>query len=216
MRGLISFAICLGAVGAQAQVTMFNAATPGDNVATRDAWLAAAGVIAPDHVEDFESYAIGTALHGTPLIGGAVITDTNASPIMSVQSSSAFFGGSVPFGQGLALREGRTYNIMFATPVTYVGMYDIDQGGSDIRVFLSDSSFVDFLNLDTAGNSGLSGEFFGFVATGVSITSIRYIADGGDNETGLDILEYGEAVPEPATMALLAFGGLAALRKRRK
>jgi len=216
MRGFISCAVLLGAVGAHAQVTMFNADTPADNVTTRDAWLAAAGVVAPDHLEDFESYAIGTALHGVPLVGGAVITDTNASPIMSVQSSSSFFGGSVPFGQGLALREGRTYNITFATPVTYVGMFDIDQGGSDVRVFLSDSSFVDFLNLDTAGNSGLSGEFFGFVTTGLTITSIRFIADGGDNEMGLDNLQYGEAVPEPATMTLLALGGLAVLRKRRK
>lgn len=208
-------AFFLGAVGTQAQVTLFNAATPGDNAATRTAWLAAAGVLAPEFTEDFESYAIGTSLQGTPLAGGVTITDTNAAPIISVQSSSAFFGGSVPFGQGLALREGHTYNFAFATPVAYIGMYDIDQGDSDIRVFLSDSTFVDFLNLDSTNSSGSSGEFFGFVASGVSIVGISYFADGGDNETGLDNIEFG-VVPEPATITILGIGAAAILRKRRK
>lgn len=215
MRGIFSLAIIAGAAISQSQVTIFNSPDPGSNVATRDAWLAAAGVAAPASFEDFESYSLGTSLQSVPLIGGATITDSNAAPVISVQSSSAFFGGSVPFGQGLALREGHAYTFAFTAPITYFGFYDIDQGGSSFRVFLADSTFVDFSGLDSTGSSGSSGEFVGFVSAGPMITSIQFNADGGDNEVGIDELQYG-AVPEPATMSLLGLGALALLRKKRK
>ena len=215
MRGAILTTAILFAAITNAQVTVFNSPDVATNAATRDAWLAAAGITSPNFTEDFESYSIGTVLQSTPLIGGATITDSNASPIISVQSSSAFFGSSVPFGQGLALREGRTYNIVFAVPTTYVALYDIDQGGSDFRVFLSDSTFFDVLNLDSTASSGSSGEFLGFVSTGVAITEIRFNASGGDGEVGIDDLQYG-AVPEPATLTLLGLGAVAVLRRKRR
>ncbi|MFM9873363.1 MAG: PEP-CTERM sorting domain-containing protein [Fimbriimonadaceae bacterium] len=216
MRGAIFVSVVLAAVGAQAQVTLFNSSDPANNAATRTAWLAAAGVAAPDFLEDFESYAIGTSLQSVSLIGGATITDSNATPVISVQSSSTFFGGSVPFGKGLALRETHAYTFAFAAPISYFGMYDIDQGGSSFRVFLADSSFVDFSGLDSTASSGSSGEFVGFVAVGPMITSIQFNADGGDNEVGIDELQYGAAVPEPTTMIALALGAAVVGRRKRK
>ncbi len=215
MRGVLTSVGIFAALAAHAQVTMFNANNPVDNDSVRSSWLAAAGVLSPQFAEDFESYSIGTALSGVPLVGGLTVTDTNVNPIQTVQSSSAFFGGSTPFGQGLALREGHTYEFVFATPVYYVGMYDIDQGDSDIRVFLADNTSVDFINLDSTASAGLSGEFFGFVSTGPAITGLRFVADGGDNEMGLDSIEYG-AVPEPATMIALALGAAVIARRKRK
>ena len=46
---------------------------------------------------------------------------------------------------------------------------------------------------------------------------LAYIDDSENNTFGLDGLDYfqGEAVPEPATLSLLAFGGLTLLRKRK-
>ncbi|MBX3114642.1 MAG: PEP-CTERM sorting domain-containing protein [Fimbriimonadaceae bacterium] len=217
MRGFISIALIFGVVAANAQVTIFNANNVAANDATRDSWLAAAGTAVPEFFEDFESYTLGASLQGAPLIGGATITDTHASPFATVQSTSGFFGGSVPFGQGLAWKENHTYEFVFASPVRYVGMYDIDQGGSNVRVHLSNSTFFDFLDLDSTAVGGSSGEFLGFVSSGAGIVKITFDADGGDGEMGIDNLQYGgEPVPEPATMAILGLGGLAVLRKRRK
>lgn len=215
MRGALLLTIGLATVCANAQVTLFNSPDPANNASVRASWLAAAGVAAPEVVEDFESYAIGTALSGVTLTGGLVITELDPSPLMSVQSSSAFFGSSVPFGQGLAVRENRALRFDFAAPVSYVGFYDIDQSGSDLRVFLADNTFIDFNNSDTTGSSGLSGEFLGVVSTGPAITGLLFAVQGGDGEAGIDSVEFG-AVPEPATMIALAVGAAVVARRKRK
>jgi hypothetical protein len=56
-------------------------------------------------------------------------------------------------------------------------------------------------NLDMAGYSFLAGS---------NVASTRTEADGDDT------LVYATAIPEPATMSLLALGGLAVLRRRRR
>lgn len=214
MRVLVSLAV-LGAVAASfGQVSIFNSSSAANNTATRNNWLNAAGITAGDIFQDFESYALGTNLSGASVGGGLTITELNAIPFMQVQSSSSFFGGSVPFGKGLALKENRTIRFDFDAPVSYFSLYSLDDGGSDMRVHLENGTFVDFNNLDTAGSSGANGEFLGIFAAGQKIVRIDYAGQGGDGEYGFDNFEY-QAVPEPGL--LLAGGvGLAMLVKKRR
>jgi hypothetical protein len=192
-----------------------NSLDPGSNAATMVNWQAAAGIAAPQFTEDFESYAIGTDLNGVPLIGGMTLTDTNAVPNVTVQSSSSFFGSSTPFGQGLALRENRLFVFEFAAPTQYFALYDIDDSGSSLTLYLEDNTTATFTGLDTTGSSGLSGEFLGFVSSGPAITKIDFNGAGGDGEWGIDNVMYG-AVPEPATMAALGLGVAAMIRRRKR
>ncbi|MBX3096920.1 MAG: PEP-CTERM sorting domain-containing protein [Fimbriimonadaceae bacterium] len=214
MRGITLLAGLLVMGGAMAQVTIYNSPNVAGNVAMRDSWLLAAGIASPMFTENFESYAIGTDLNGMPLIGGATWTDTNSVPSVTVQSSSAFFGGSIPTGQGLALFENRTFTVALSAPTSYIAFYDIDDGGTDVRVLLQDNTFVDFNNLDSTAVGGDSGEFLGFHSAGSPIVGLSILGDGGDGEWGIDNLQYG-AVPEPATVIALGVGALALLRRRK-
>lgn len=215
MRGLFVFVFMGSAVAAFSQVVIFNATTPTDNASQRTSWLAAAGIGAPTFLEDFEGYAAGTNLNGVGLVGGVTITDTNATPSVTAQSAASFFGGSVPDGMGLALRENRTLNFQFAVPTHYAAMLDIDDSGSDVTVFLTDNSSFVFNNLDTTASNGASGEFLGFVSTGLPIAKISFITAGGDGEMGIDNLEYG-AVPEPTSIVAVGLGLAAFARRRRR
>jgi hypothetical protein len=206
---------CLSA-GSMAQVSIFNSASSAGNAAARNAWLAAAGILAPDNLEDFESYGLGTNLSGSLLSGGLTITDLHASPFAQVQSASSFFGGSVPIGKGLALKENHKIQFDFAAPTSYFGILTMDDGGSDVRIYLDDNTTVDFNNLDTAGSSGANSEFLGFYSNGPKIVKIDYYGQGGDGEWGIDNVQYA-AVPEPGTLVALGAGAaLLASRRRRK
>lgn len=199
-----------------AQVSIFNSANAAGNTAARNAWLAAAGILAPDLTEDFESFSLGTNLSGALLTGGLTITDLHASPYASVQSAGSFFGGSLPVGKGLALKENHKIQFNFAVPTSYLGILTMDDGGSDVRIYLDDSTTVDFNNLDTAGSGGANSEFLGFFSAGPKITRIDYYGQGGDGEWGIDNVQYA-AVPEPgALLALGAGAALLAARRRRK
>lgn len=197
-----------------AQVSIFDSVNVSTNSSTYNAWLSAAGVSAPTYNENFESYAVGTNLNGVALIGGVTITDLSSAPNVTVQSSSAFFGSSIPFDNGLALRESRTFEFNFSTPTQYVGLYDIDDSGSDVTIILTDNTSVTFSNLEGTASSGASGEFLGFVSSGAAISKIRYFGQGGDGEWGIDELQYG-VVPEPASMTALAVGIAAMLKRKR-
>jgi hypothetical protein len=214
VRVLVSLA-ALGAVAASfGQVSIFNSSTSANNAATKSNWLNAAGITAGDIFQDFESYSLGTNLNGASLEGGLTISELSASPFMHVQSNASFFGGSVPFGRGLALKENRLIRFQFDAPISYFSLYSLDDGGSDVRVFLENGTFQDFNNLDVAGSGGQNAEFLGFFAAGPKIVRIDYAGQGGDGEYGFDNFEY-QAVPEPGLM--LAGGvGLAHLIKKRR
>lgn len=203
---------------ASATPTYFNATTNGNSAATRDSWLLASGITGGTFLVDFESETVGTNLNGVNLAGGLTITHPSGSAV--VQSASSFFGTSNPIGQNaLALAEGSVAAVLtFATPVDYVGGYDIDKPGGTIRVTLTDNSVHTFSS-DTTGSGGDSAEFWGLYRdAGPAISMVEFVSvSGGDGEWGLDNLEYGSAVvPEPATMTALGLGLLAVVRRRRK
>lgn len=213
---LVSLAVMCAAGAANASVVFFNSPNFGSNAAERADWLAAAGISGGQFFEDFESYPEGTNLHGVALIGGAVLTHPDS--VATARTSSSFFGTSNPIDtQALAMSEETgAITITFATPVDYVGGYDIDMPGGTLRVTLTDSS-TEQIGLDTTGSGGDTAEFWGVWRNdSPAITKVEFLATtGGDGEWGLDNLEYG-AVPEPGTMLALAAGVGVLVRRRRK
>lgn len=215
----LMFVLALGTVAGHtlASPLFFNSATSGGNVAMRSSWLAAIGITGGQYFNDFESYAVGTNLNGVDLGGGVTLSHPTSSAL--VQSAASFFGGSNPIDtKALALGETvSAITLNFATPLNYIGGYDIDQPGATLRVTLTDNSTFSF-GLDTTGSSGDSAEFWGVWRNdAAAISKVEFLAtNGGDGEWGLDNIEYG-AVPEPGTMIVVGAGlALTQLRRRRR
>lgn len=194
----------------------FNATTFANSAAERDLWLNAIGITAGDNFVDFESITVGTNVNGVDLGGGLSISHPNGNAL--VQSAASFFGSSNPIDtRAVALQEiSGTITLNFATPVDYVGGFDIDMPGGTLRAVFTDNSSAQ-ITLDTTGSSGDTAEFWGVWRNdAAAISRIEFIAtSGGDGEWGLDNLEYG-AVPEPGTLLAIAAGvALSRVRRRR-
>ncbi len=94
---------------------------------------------------------------------------------------------------------------------TAVGFNVLTNGGPDVQVSVFDMSGAQvFQDVVTANNNDTS--FVGFVSSG-AIGRIN-VADLGDRGELVDNIRMYQ-VPEPGTMGLLAFAGLAMLRRRR-
>ncbi len=81
--------------------------------------------------------------------------------------------------------------------------------GNSLLVYIADSN----LYVGTISNS-YGGEFWGFTSD-TPFTSVRLIGGSGIHQQiySLDDMVYS-GIPEPATMGLLAFGGLAMIRRK--
>lgn len=211
--------LAMGAVAGSSSgaVQFLNSTSFAGNAAMRTSWLTAAGITGGQYFIDFESYSVGTNLNGVDLGGGVTLSHPTASAL--VQSSPTFFGSSNPIDtKALALGENAgVITLNFATPVDYIGGYDIDQPGATLRATLTDNSTISF-SWDSTGSSGNSAEFWGLWRNdAAAISKVEFVAtNGGDGEWGLDNLEYG-AVPEPGTMIVVGAGlALTQLRRRRR
>jgi hypothetical protein len=207
-----------GCVTANADALFFDSASFAGNAAMRASWLAASGVAAPDFMEDFEAFTVGTNVNGSPLAGGATVTHTTGNAF--VQSSTGFFGGSNPVGtRSLAVGEGSTVltTILFTAPVDYVGGLEIDKPVGSLTVVFTDLT-TDSIALAATATSGNSAEFWGVYRNDApQITEVRILAgNGGDGEHGVDNIEFG-VVPEPSTIVVLGASllGLAFLRRKK-
>ncbi|RIL04561.1 MAG: hypothetical protein DCC71_13495, partial [Proteobacteria bacterium] len=114
-------------------LAFYDAPTPADVAARRDAWLTRIQVT-PQFRVDFETgFAAGQSLENQPglLPGGLVIRDASESTAVTVEGAgSAKLGGSLPVGS-LALATGSRRLILdfSAAPVDYVAFRDIDLEG---------------------------------------------------------------------------------------
>jgi hypothetical protein len=182
----------LVAAGAQADIEVFNSATPAENAAFRAAWLLAMDVDTPQHLVDFESGFVedqNVSGVGGLFPGGLVILDSSPSGNAYIESGS--IGGSNAIGTfAVAHNESPYLELIFSTPVDYVGLYDIDQAGSTVVVTFTDETTTDF-SIETTGAGGDSAEFFG-IWRGDCPAIIRVQIDAsGDGEWGIDNIEYG-------------------------
>jgi hypothetical protein len=204
--------VLAGAASVCAQMMTFNSASPAENAATRDAWLAATGIATPQFIEDFEAYALDVNLHNMAINGGAVIRDTTLAGAVFVRGSSGFFGGSDPVGtRAAAHNEQQFLELDFsASPIDYLAFQDIDTSATTITVMFVDNTTASF-TIETTGASGDTAEFVALYRNDQPQIRLVRLDASGDGEWGIDTIEYGgmpAPVPEPATLGLL---GLALL-----
>lgn len=219
-RGAGAMALGLALAGPGfASVQFFNADTPADNASTRAAWLAAAGVAAPDYLEDFESGALlNTNVSGVSgvLAGGLVVTDTSSDAEAYVRNSSTYFGGSNPVGgQSLAHNEHQYLQLDFGSGgVDYVGGLGLDHGATTIIVTYVGGA-TSTHSLELTGSSGDTAEFWGFYKNDMPRITRLQLDATGDGEWGIDNIEFSASpVPEPGTVALVGLALAAAARRR--
>jgi len=227
LRGLILVAaMTLAAATAHAGILTFNALDPGDNATMRASWLAAAGIVSPQHLVDFEAgFVAGDNLSGVTGLfpAGLVFTDTSGADQAIVRSGAGVIHGSNPVGTfSLTHNELAFLELDFsASPIDYLGFLDIDQAGTTGIAVLEDASSVPF-SFETTGVGGNSAEFFGLFRNDRARIVLVKLDASGDGLWGIDNIEYGTAappaVPEPGSLLLLgtALVGLSrAWQKRR-
>ncbi|MEQ8661891.1 MAG: VPLPA-CTERM sorting domain-containing protein [Gammaproteobacteria bacterium] len=211
--------LTLPAASSAAVVTFNSAGT--DITVTRDDWLAAAGIVAPQYVVDFESgFVDGQNISGIGglFAGGLVIRDTSVANSVTVEADAGGLGGSNPVG-GFAIEHNETPYLVLdfsAAPVDYVAFRDIDHAGTQIRIsFVGGGSTL--TAIETTGAGGDSAEFVGVFRNDLPRITHLELDASGDGTWGIDDIEYGaNAVPLPAAAWLLggALATLCAARRR--
>jgi hypothetical protein len=208
--GVLGTAAC-----AQAAVLPYNSPDVASNAATRSSWLSAAGITVPDYLVDFESgFSANQNIAGVALAGGLTLNSGAAVPTVTIVSGPGSVGGSNPIGSFAAMHaETSSLRFDFASPVDYVGFYDIDQTGGTVTVTFVGGGTVP-LAIDGTLISGNSAEFYGIYRNDQpAITGLSFSV-GGSGGWGVDNIEFG-VVPEPVGM-VVALGGAAMMTLRRR
>jgi len=218
MKNLFAFVVLAGIAASAHSAVLFNSEPNSDfaaGMAKRAEWLAAAGISSPTHLVDFENFAVGTSMADFAH-AGSLVTRTTTTGAIDVRGAGAF-GTSNPIdARGMWHNESPSLVLDFSGgPVRYIGGWDIDTGSWVMTITFDNAQTQEF-TLDTTATSGNSAEFWGLVVDDNRFISKIEMNGSGSGGWGLDNLEYSEAVPEPATLAVLGLVALAASRKRNR
>ena len=208
----------LVAVSASGAILTFNSSSPANNNTTRLNWLNAAGIVAPQHLVDFEvGFANNQNISG---VGGLfpanlVISDTSNANAAIIRSGAGVINGSNPVGTySVTQNELPFLELDFSlNPVDYIAFQDIDHTGTNGIVTFVGGGTAN-ISFETTGAGGNSAEFFGIFRNDMPRITLVQLDSSGDGRWGIDTLEYG-LVPEPASLGILVISGLAMIRRRR-
>ena len=212
---LVAFSLA-GSAHAQHLTFLNPSQTPSASAATRTAWLASVGITSPQFTEDFETgYVDGQNIHDTLITSGVGISDTGSgTPAVLIEGTPGGIGGSNPVGAFSAEHDQAAFLVLdfSAAPVDYLGLLEIDTGGTTYRVTFEGGGFTTFVSNSTLA-SGDSAQFVGmFRNDRPAIVKVEMDATG-TQEWAIDNIEFG-VVPEPST-AVLAGAAFVALLSRR-
>lgn len=213
IRAVLIVAGVATAATAMADLQVFASPSFAQNGATRDSWLAASGILSPDVTGVFDDLADGN-ISGTPNIYSG-LTITASDGYAEVTGLPGLMGGSNPIGtKALALDEGPSITLNFAAPIDCLSVVYMDVSSFALRVYYTDLT-DEVVTGGSGGSTGNTGLFFGVYRNDKpQITKAVLVAAGGDNEWGIDNVEYS-VVPEPASICALALGVAAIMRRRR-
>lgn len=183
--------------------------------ADRSAWDAAAGG-PPDITDDYNDITTDVYLSTSPDRGAYTLWSNYATGSrLDTYPPSVYAECNVDgtdFLLAFIRNDGLTEHITFTfdSPVISWGA-DVGPGGYnsrriDFTTNAGDSGYY------TTPPSGYDAEFRGFVVTN-PFTSVDFTVSSGFTAQGWD--NFGAHIPEPATLSLLALGGLALIRRRR-
>jgi hypothetical protein len=195
------------------------------------AFAAAAGSLGPVSLVDFENLPLGynqtfeaapgihialTDLDGADtdcgVVAGADVTK-GYNTTLGVGKGGQFLG-VVPFF-GIGTTE---VGFTFDSPIQAWGAYltGVGTANGNLHVSFNDGSSQD---LAVVGSPDGGVQFFGFILAGNAISSVQLLQNGVVGNTrdmyGVDDIRV-VSVPEPATLAVLALGGVGMLARRRR
>jgi hypothetical protein len=168
---------------------------------------------------DFESgFTQGQNVSGVTGLfpgGDLVITDTSSAHSAMISGSSSDFGGTPPVGSfSLAHNEAQYLELSFLNPVHYVAFQDFDHTNGHGIVTFADGGTENFSFDGARTNAGA--EFVGLYNNDMPLISKIQLYTGGDNEWGIDTIEYDSTVPIPGALWLLGSGLLGLIEVRRR